>query len=175
MRARFLLEQCEDLFLRWLPARPLGVDRDVIRHVVFRRPVDALRRPDALDQALVHELARPLPEVGEGRGPDIEHVPSLLLQEVRVADAVEVGEDVFLAGNLRQLPPEVLRDFPRLELDRADLVRRHHALEDLSVQFPEEGGPVLHQDEVGDALQDDVVREGGRQGGEVALRHRDLP
>ncbi len=42
------------------------------------------------------------------------------------------------------------------------------------MQFPQERGTVLHEDEVGDALQHDVVRERRRQVGEVALSHRDF-
>ena len=137
--------------------------------------MDALRRPDALDQSFVHELAGPFSDVGEGRGRDVEHVPTFLLQKVRVAHAVQVRQDVFLPRHLRQLPSEVLDDLSGLELDRTDLVRGHHALQDLAVQLPQEGGAVLHEDQVRDALQDDVVGERRGQRSEVALRHRDFP
>src|SRR5437879_10094983 len=88
--------------------------------------------------------------------------------------AVRIGQDVFLSSDLRQLSPEVLRDLARLELNRADLVRRHDALEDLAVEFSQERRPVLHEDEVRDPLEHDVVGERGRQAGEVALDYRDL-
>src|SRR5205823_8734528 len=114
-------------------------------------------------------------DVGEGCGRDVEHVPTLLLQKVRVTYAIQVRQDVFLPGDLRELSSEVLDDLSRLELDRTDLVRGHHALQDLAVQLPQEGGAVLHEDQVRDALQDDVVGERRGQRSEVALRHRDFP
>jgi len=55
------------------------------------------------------------------------------------------------------------------------MVRRHHALEDLAVELAQESRPILHEDEVGDPLEHDVVGERGRQAGEVTLDHRDLP
>src|SRR5437870_70230 len=137
--------------------------------------MDALRRPDALDQSFVHELAGPFSDVGEGRGRDVEHVPTFLLEEVRVAHAVQVRQDVFLPRDLRELPSEVLDDLSGLELDRTDLVRGHHAFQDLAMQLPQEGGAVLHKDQVRDPLQDDVVREWRGQRSEVALRHGDFP
>src|SRR5437879_9217880 len=110
--------------------------------------MDALRRPYALDEAFVHELPRPLADVGEGGGGDLEDGAALLLQEVRVPDPVQVREEVLLPGDLRELAAEILDDFARLELNRADLVRRHDALEDLAMEFPQEGGAVLHEDEI---------------------------
>src|SRR5205823_1808433 len=86
-----------------LQAGPLCVDRDVVRYVVLRRPMDALRRPDTLDQSFVHKLAGPFSDVGEGCGRDVEHVPTLLLQKVRVTYAIQVRQDVFLPGDLREL------------------------------------------------------------------------
>src|SRR5436189_238334 len=172
---RFFLEEGENFLFRRLQAGPLCVDRDVVRYVVLRRPMDALRRPDTLDQSFVHKLAGPFSNVGEGCGRDVEHVPTLLLQKVRVTYAIQVRQDVFLPGDLRELSSEVLDDLSRLELDRTDLVRGHHALQDLAVQLPQEGGAVLHEDQVRDALQDDVVGERRGQRSEVALRHRDFP
>src|SRR2546428_116742 len=120
------------------------------------------RRPYALDEAFVHELPRPLADVGEGGGGDLEDGAALLLQEVRVPDPVQVREEVLLPGDLRELAAEVLDDFARLELNRADLVRRHDALEDLAMEFPQEGGAGLPEDEIGDGLEDDGV---GARGG----------
>src|SRR5437867_4296347 len=172
---RLLFDEFER-FLFWrLESGPLGIDRDVGRQLVLRRPVDALRGPHAVDEALVHELPRPLPQVGEGRGRDLEDRSVLLLAEVRIPDAIQIGQDVFLPSDLRQLSPEVLRNLARLELNRADLVRRHDAFEDLTVEFAQQRRPVLHEDEVGDPLEHDVVGERGREAGEVALDDRDLP
>src|SRR2546428_119033 len=171
---RLLLDQFEHFLFRRLEPGPLRVDRDVGGKLVLRRPVDALRGPHALDEALVHELPGPLAQVGEGGGRALEDRPALLLEEVRIPDAVQIGQDVFLPSDLRQLSPEVLRDLAGLELDGADLVVRHDALEDLAVEFSQERRPVLHEDEVRDPLEHDVVGERGRQAGEVALDHRDL-
>src|SRR3989475_5591047 len=171
---RLLLDQFEHFLFRRLEPGPLRVDRDVGGKLVLRRPVDALRGPHALDEALVHELPGPLAQVGEGGGRDLEDRPALLLEEVRIPDAVQIGQDVFLPSDLRQLSPEVLRNLAGLELDGADLVVRHDALEDLAVEFSQERRPVLHEDEVRDPLEHDVVGERGRQAGEVALDHRDL-
>src|SRR6266480_3051728 len=77
---RFFLEERENLLFWRLQAGPLGVNRDVVRYVVLRRPMDALRRPDALDESFVHELTGPLSDVGEGRGRNVEHVPTFLLR-----------------------------------------------------------------------------------------------
>ncbi len=136
--------------------------------------MDPLRGPDALDGSFVHELPGPLPDVGEGGRRHLEDVATFLLEEVRVADPVEVRQDVLLPPDLRPLPEEVFRDLPRLELDRADRVRRHDPLEHLAVQLAEQGGAVLHEDEVRDPLEHDVVGEGRRERREVALRDRDL-
>ena len=158
---RFFLDQAEHFLFRRLEPGPLRVHGDVRRHVVLQGPMDPLRRPYALDEAFVHELSRPLADVGEGGGGDLEDRAALLLQEVRVPDPVQVREEVLLPGDLRELAAEILDDLARLELNRADLVRRHDALEDLAVQLPQEGGAVLHEDEIGDALEDDVVGERG--------------
>jgi len=136
--------------------------------------VDALRGPHAVDEAFVHELPGPLAQVCKGRGRDLEDRAALLLEEVRIPDAVQIGQDVLLPSDLRQLSPEVLRDLTGLELDRADLVRRHDAFEDLAVEFSQQRRPILHEDQVRDPLEHDVVGERGRQAGEVALDDRDL-
>src|SRR3989454_402109 len=171
---RLLLDQFEHFLFRRLEPGPLRVDRDVGGELLLRRPMDALRGPHALDEALVHELPGPLAQVGKGGRRDLEDRAALLLEEVRIPDAVQIRQDVFLPSDLRQLSPEVLRDLARLELNRADLVRRHDALEDLAVEFSQQRRPVLHEDEVRDPLEHDVVGERGRQAGEVALDDRDL-
>src|SRR5207245_11722125 len=160
---RVFLNQAAHLLFRRLEPGPLRVHGDVRWHVVLQGPMDALRRPYALDEAFVHELPRPLADVAEGGGGDLEDGAALLLQEVRVPDPVQVREDVLLPGDLRELAAEILDDLARLELNRADLVRRHDALEDLAMEFPQAAGAVLHADEVGDDWKDDVVAEvGGR-------------
>ena len=94
---RFLLDEHEHLVFGRLEPRPLRVDRNVGGQEILRRPVDALRSPHALDETFVHELPGPLPHVGEGRGRDLEDRASLLLEEVRVAHAIKIGQEVLLA------------------------------------------------------------------------------
>src|SRR3989475_12256501 len=137
--------------------------------------MDALRRPYALDEAFVHELPRPLADVGEGGGGDLEDGAALLLQEVRVPDPVQVREEILLPGDLRELAAEILDDFARVELNRADLVRRHDAIEDLAMEFPPEGGAVLHEDEIGDALEAELGGERGGRARGAAIGDRDVP
>src|SRR5206468_4325982 len=134
---RLLLDQLEHFLFQRLEPGPLRVDRDVRGKLVLRRPVDALRGPHAVDEALVHELPGPLAQVCKGRGRDLEDRAALLLQEVRIPDAVQIGQDVLLPSDLRQLSPEVLRDLTRLDpsQDLAGVVQVHDHVQDLVVRL----------------------------------------
>src|SRR5439155_432879 len=143
--------------------RPVHIEplrEDLVERLFERSPNGLARRIDGLLDASARHQVRPF------------ELPQGLVQRILLPFRLPKE---FLVGDLRELSSEVLDDLSRLELDRTDLVRGHHALQDLAVQLPQEGGAVLHEDQVRDALQDDVVGERRGQRSEVALRHRDFP
>src|SRR3990170_8382181 len=175
MGPRLLPERREETLLGRSEPGLLRVHGHVRGHLLPPGPVDPLGGPHALDEALLHELARPRPHFGQGRRRVLEGAPPLLLEEVRVPDPVEIREEVLLPRDPWDPPQEELPDLPLGELDRADVFLRHDPPEDLPVELPEEGGPVLHEDEVRDPLEDAVVGEGGGQVREVGRADLDGP
>src|SRR3972149_1036974 len=165
----------EDRLFLGLEAGLLSVQGGEDGPLTHQAPQDALRRPDALDLPVVLEGPAPRPNLGERDGSVVERVRTLLLHEVRGTRPFEEVEEVLLAFDPRDLPPEVLPDLLLGELHTLDLLRRQHLLEDLAVELAEQRRPVPHQDDVAHADEHDVVRERARERREVAVLHRQIP
>ncbi len=69
----------------------------------------------------------------------------------------------------------MVHDLLLSELDLPKLLLWHDFLQHLSVEVPQEGAPVFHQDDVADTQQNDVVRHGRGDAGPLREGHAEAP